>query len=153
MVEIPNKIFNRAFEEIEVGVSTLNFFSKPNFENAQVQYKVEETKPKTKYVGKEFVVIGNEASLNEPIIAKIDDEKIPIYKVFKNSANSLEKVADSCEQYYDVLGKIKETDLYRRDKVNNLLSDIEKIVPQDSMYYWNDLINSAYNYYADTYED
>ena len=37
----------------------------------------------------------------------------------------------------------------RKDKIIDLLDEIEGIVPQNSLYYWEDLINSAYDYYAD----
>ena len=32
---------------------------------------------------------------------------------------------------------------YRKDKIIDLLDEIEGIVPQNSLYYWEDLINSA----------
>ena len=44
---------------------------------------------------------------------------------------------------------IKKTDLYRKDKIIDLLDEIEGIVPQNSLYYWEGLINSAYDYYSD----
>ena len=69
--------------------------------------------------------------------------------MFGNDKTTMEKVADSFEGYVNVLNMIDNTDLYRKDKINNLMNDIEKIVPQNSMYYWNGLVNDAFNYLVD----
>ena len=44
---------------------------------------------------------------------------------------------------------IDNTDLYRRDKITNLLDELKGKVPKESMYYWENVVLSAYNYYAD----
>ena len=69
--------------------------------------------------------------------------------MFNDDKTSVEKVADSFEQYMGVISMIKKTDLYRRDKINDLLDEIEAIVPENSLYYWEELINSAYDYLVD----
>ena len=69
--------------------------------------------------------------------------------MFNKDKTTLEKVADSFEQYMGVLSMIDNADLYRTDKVNDLLDEIEEIVPEKSLYYWEDLINSAHNYLTD----
>lgn len=150
MLEVPKKIFNRKFEELEVGVNRLSFFSEENLEKAQKGYRYDSNNNEnSKWIGKEFVIIGNNMSLNEPIIAKTDDENIPIYNMVQDGLGSIEKIADSFDQYMEVLNLIKGTDLYRKDKIIDLLDNIEEKVPEKSMYYWEDLINSAYNFLTD----
>ena len=150
MLEIPENIFNRNFETIELGANNISFFKKENLEKEQIGYRFDNTKAESKdWFGKEFLVIGKEESSRNPIIAKTNDEKIPIYMMFGNDKTTMEKVADSFEGYVNVLNMIDKTDLYRKDKINNLMSDIEKIVPLSSMYYWNGLVNDAFNYLVD----
>ena len=150
MLEIPENIFNRNFETIELGANNISFFKKENLEKEQIGYRFDNTKAESKdWFGTEFLVIGKEESSRNPIIAKTNDEKIPIYMMFGNDKTTMEKVADSFEGYVNVLNMIDNTYLYRKDKINNLMNDIEKIVPQNSMYYWNGLVNDAFNYLVD----
>ncbi len=152
MLEVPEKLFNREFEKVEIGISTLNFFPKDNLEKEQIGYGYEQRKENSSNcLGKEFVVIGKNLSFGDPIIAKVDEAEIPVFTMFNedNTSATIEKVADSFEQYMGVLSMIKETDLYRRDRINDLLDELEEIVPKKSLYYWEDLINSAYNYLTD----
>ena len=149
MLKVPEKLFNREFEEVEIGISTMSFFPKDNLEKEQIGYGYDQGTAKPTWFGKEFVVIGKNTSLGNPIIAKVDEAEIPVFTMFDDDKTSVEKVADSFEQYMGVLGKIKKTDLYRKDKINDLLDEIEGIVPENSLYYWENLINSAFDYYTD----
>ncbi len=149
MLKVPEKLFNREFEEVEIGISTLNFFPKDNLEKEQIGYGYDQGTAKSTWFGKEFVVIGKDLNQGDPIIAKVDETEIPVFTMFNDDKASVEKVADSFEQYMGVLGMIKQTDLYRRDKIDVLLNEIEGIVPKNSLYYWEGLINSAYDYLAD----
>ena len=154
MINVPEKIFNREFEEIDVGMSTLSFFKKEDLEKAQIGYKYDNKKDSIKnWKGEEFVVIGNDSALGDPIIAKVDEEEIPIYSMFHDDWSSFERVAESFEQYMGILEMIDKTDLHRRDKIIDLLDEIEEIVPEESYYYWEDLINSAFDFFADTYDE
>ena len=150
MLKVPEKLFNREFEKVEIGISTLNFFPKDNLEKEQIGYGYDQNRAESpKWFGKEFVVIGKDSGLGDPIIAKVDETEIPVFTMFNNDKASVEKVADSFEQYMGVLGMIKKTDLYRKDKIIDLLDEIEGIVPQNSLYYWEELINSAFDYLVD----
>lgn len=154
MINVPEKIFNRNFEEVDVGGSVLTFYKKDEIENAQIGFRYDNNKKEIKrWKGNEYVVIGNDSTLGDPIIAKIDEKDIPIYNMFHNDWSSFEKVAESFEQYLGILEMIGNTDLYRRDKIIDLLDDIEEIVPKGSYYYWEDLINSAFDFLADAYEE
>ena len=150
MLEIPENIFNRNFETIELGSNSISFFKKENLEKEQIGYRFDSEKSELKdWFGKEFLVIGKEELSRNPIIAKTNDKKTPIYMMFGNDKTTMEKVANSFEEYVNVLNMIDNTDLYRKDKINNLMNNIEKIVPQNSMYYWNGLVNNAFYYLAD----
>ena len=149
MLKVPEKLFNREFEEVEIGISTMSFFTKDNLEKEQIGYGYDQGTAKPTWFGKEFVVIGKDLNQGDPIIAKVDETEIPVFTMFNDDKTSVEKVADSFEQYMGVLSMIKKTDLYRRDKINDLLDEIEAIVPENSLYYWEELINSAYDYLVD----
>ena len=111
MINVPEKIFNREFEEIDVGMSTLSFFKKEDLEKAQIGYKYDNKKDSIKnWKGEEFVVIGNDSALGDPIIAKVDEEEIPIYSMFHDDWSSFERVAESFEQYMGILEMIDKTD-------------------------------------------
>ncbi|MBQ7410480.1 MAG: hypothetical protein IJW20_03755 [Clostridia bacterium] len=154
MINVPEKIFDRNFEEVDVGVSTLSFYKKDEIEDAQIGFRYDNNKKEIKkWKGKEYVVIGNDSALGDPIIAKVDEKDIPIYSMFHDDWSSFEKVAESFEQYIGILEMIEKTDLHRRDKIIDLLDDIEEIVPEASYYYWKDLINSAFDFFADVYEE
>ena len=150
MMEIPVKLFDRDVEKIKVGAGAFCFFPKENLEEAQVGYLYEKDKTESKrWVGKQFVVIGQNSVKAEPIIAKLDEPSLPIYTLINNERDSLEKVSHSFDEYKKVLDKIEKTDLYRRDEITNLLGELKEIVPKDSMYYWENVVLSAYDYYAD----
>ena len=152
MLEVPSKIFNRKLDEVEIGVSTISLFSKDELDEAQKGYRVDAKNNENKeWIGKEFVVIGNDSCCGAPIIAKVDEEQIPVFSMFHDDWKSLGKVAESFEQYVDVLGMIKETDLYRSDKIAALKNKIKNVVPEESMYYWEDLISAAFDYLAYDY--
>lgn len=154
MINVPEKIFDRNFEEVDVGVSTFSFYKKDEIEDAQIGFRYDNNKKEIKgWKGKEYVVIGNDSALGDPIIAKVDEKELPIYSMFHDDWSSFEKVAESFEQYIGILEMIDKTDLHRRDKIIDLLDDIEEIVPENSYYYWEDLINSAFDFFADVYEE
>lgn len=154
MINVPEKIFNRNFEEVDFGLSTLSFYKKDEIEDAQIGFRYDNEKNEIKqWKGKEYVVIGNDSALGDPIIAKVDETEIPIYSMFHDDWNSFEMVAESFEQYMGILEMIEKTDLHRRDKIIDLLDEIEEIVPENSYYYWEDLINSAFDFFADVYEE
>lgn len=150
MMEIPVKLFDRDVEKINVGAGAFNFYSKDNFEDAQVGYLYEEDKTESKrWVGKHFVVIGNNSVKAEPIIAKLDEPLLPIYTLINNERNLLKKVSNSFDEYKEVLDKIDKTDLYRKDEITNLLGELKEIVPKESIYYWENVVLSAYDYNVD----
>lgn len=154
MLKVPEELFKREFEKVEIGISTLNFFPKDNLEKEQIGYGYDQScTESSKWFGKEFVVIGQDSGFGNPIIAKVDETEIPVFTLFNDDKTSVEKIANSFEQYIGVLSKIKKTDLYRRDEINNLLDEIENIVPENSYYYWENLINSAFDFFTDFYEE
>ena len=119
-------------------------------DDAQIGYLYEKDKTESKrWVGKEYLVIGKNSVKSEPIIAKLDEPSLPIYTLINNEIDSLEKVSHSFEEYKEVLNMIDNTDLYWRDKITYLLDELKGKVPKESMYYWENVVLSAYNYYAD----
>ena len=150
LMDVPVKLFDRDVEKIKVGAGAFCFFPKENLDDAQIGYLYEKDKTESKrWVGKEFLVIGKNSVKSEPIIAKLDEPSLPIYTLINNERDSLERVSNSFEEYKEVLNMIDNTDLYRRDKITNLLDELKGKVPKESMYYWENVVLSAYDYYAD----
>ena len=59
MLKVPEKLFNREFKKVEIGISTLNFFQKDNLEKEQIGYGYDQSNAESQnWFGKEFVVIG-----------------------------------------------------------------------------------------------
>ena len=76
----------------------------------------------------------------DPIIAKIDEEKIPIYSMFHDNWSSLQIISDSLDQFIIILKKLKETNLKDKAECEKILEDIKKSVPDISFDYWENLI-------------
>ena len=149
-MEIPECILYKNLKDFEFGTNNLSFFTKEDLAKEQIGFRFDnEQNEKKDWFGKEFLVIGKEINNKNPIIAKTNEPNIPIYMMFDNDKTTIEKVANSYEEYAKVLKMIENTDLYRKDKISCLINSIEEYVPSNSMYYWNDLINSAYNYLVD----
>ncbi len=150
LMEVPVKLFDRKVDNVKVGAGSFCFFPKEGLEKAQIGYQLEEDRTESKrWVGKEFVVIGKNSVKGEPIIAKLDEPTLPIYTLINNDRGELQKVSNSFDQYMEVLNMIDNTDLYRRDKINELTRELEGKVPKESMYYWENVLLSAYDYLAD----
>ena len=135
LMDVPVKLFDRDVEKIKVGAGAFCFFPKENLDDAQIGYLYEKDKTESKrWVGKEYLVIGKNSVKSEPIIAKLDEPSLPIYTLINNERDSLERVSNSFEEYKEVLNMIDNTDLYRRDKITNLLDELKGKVPKESMY-------------------
>lgn len=147
---VPNKIYDININDVKIGVSEIHLYLKDELEKAQIGYRVDNNGNKIEeWIGDNYIVIGKDYCCGDPIIMDISDGKLPVYNMFHDDWNSLQKIADNFEQYIDILKKIDETNLSDEKEKNKLISIIKKIVSSDAEEYWNSIIQVAYEFFND----
>ena len=148
MINIPDKIYDRNINDVEIGLSEIHLYSKEEIKEAQLGYSVNSDGNKiTDWLGDNYVVIGNDSCCGDPIITDIFNEKLPVYIMFHDDWDSLRQIADNFELYIDILNKIDSTDLSREIEKNRLISNIKAMsLTEDEEDYWNSMIEFAYEF-------
>jgi len=147
MIDIPNELFERDIDDIEIGISDIHLFSEDEIEDAQIGYSIDEDDNDIEeWIGEEYLVIGVDSACGDPIIVKTDEEQLPIYSMFHDDWDSLELIADSFRQYLELLEKIEITDLENKDECEEFLENVKEIAPNVSYDYWEALIISGYEF-------
>jgi len=145
-----DKIFKRDINDVEVGLSIIHLYSKEEFDDAQIGYRVTKKGDKiTEWIGDNYYVIGNDSCCGDPIIVDISDEKLPVYSMFHDDWSMLDKITESYEQYLDILKEISKMDLSNEDNYKKLVNSIIDKTPSSSKDYWEALIQSAYEFLND----
>lgn len=145
MLKIPEKIFNIDINDVWMGLARIHLYSKEEMEKAQegYRYNKETGKPEYMWYGDEFYVIGTTFLNSMPIIAKVDEEQIPIYCKSQDNWSSIERIANSFEQFVSFLKKVKATDLMNKEECKRLTEEIENELSA-TPYYWSALIEYSY---------
>jgi len=148
MLKLPDKLFDIDTNDIEIGSSTIHLYEKDKIEKMQRGYRYNGLtgEPIEDWFGDAYVVIGVETCCGDPIIAKIDEEDLPIYYMFHDDWSTLQKVANSLEQFINMLKKINNTYLETEEEYEELINDIKKEVPNTSYDYWESIIELAYDF-------
>lgn len=151
MLKALEKVFNIDINNIEIGLSDIHIYGKDEIEEAQAGYRYNGLtgEPIEDWIGDEYIVIGNDSCCGDPIIAKIDEEELPIYSMFHDNWVSLQIIANSLEQFTNILKKLDETDLADKEECKNIFKSIKQEVPNISYDYWEGLIASAYEFLTD----
>ena len=151
MLNVPEKIFSIDVNDIEIGLSNIHIYRKDEIEEAQAGYRYNGLTGYSieDWIGEEYIVIGNDSCCGDPIIVKIDEEKLPIYSMFHDDWSSLQIIANSWEQFVNILKKLDKTDLKNKEECKKVLEDIKQEVPNTSYDYWEGLIASAYEFLTD----
>lgn len=145
------KLFNNKINNVEIGMNDIHLFTEDEIEKAQIGYRCDENgKINENWIGNEYIVIGYESCCGDPIIAKIDDNKFPIYSMFHDDWNTLEKIADNFEQYISLLKEISELDLSNKNDCDEFLKKIKMDISENEYYYWEQLITLAYEFLTDS---
>lgn len=150
-LNVPNKIFDRKINEIDVGLSEIYLYDKDEIEEAQAGYRYNGLTGEVieDWIGDEYIVIGNDSCCGDPIIVKVDEEELPIYNMFHDDWDSLQKISNSFEEFLDVLKLIDNIDLRDRESCKRLLENIRKKVKLESYDYWDSLITTAFEFLTD----
>lgn len=148
-MKLPSKLFERNIDEIEVGISDIVLATKDEIEDYQLGYKVNGVTGEKidDWFGEEYVVIGEDTACGDPIIAKIDEDNIPIYWMIHDDWTSLTRIADSFEIFLQILEMIEEIDLSVEEDKDDLIQNIINTTNEKAMVYWEALINNAYEFY------
>ena len=151
MLKIPEKLLNIEINDVEIGLSDIHIYGRNEIEKAQAGYRYNGLTGELieDWIGEEYLVVGNDSCCGDPIIAKIDEEEIPIYSMFHDDWSSLQIIAHSLEQFINILKKLDGTNLENKEECKKLLEDIKKEVPNTSSDYWEGLIASAYEFLTD----
>lgn len=157
--EALNKIYSNTTDSIiEIGAHSFFMHNREELDNAQIGYRIDSEGNKIKnWIGEEYFVIGYDSYNNDPLIVKVDDERLPMYTMKKDDLNSLQLIVDTYDEFINILNLIKETNLYDKEDCQNLLIKIYVQIPDEAHNYWTLLISAAYEFYADekfdTYEN
>lgn len=128
---------------VELSMSDLGLYSKDVFDDAQIGYRIDEEGKKIEdWIGEEYYVIGDDSMCGDPIIVKSDEPELPIYFMFHDDWDSLEKIANSVEDFAKILKMISEVDWTQENEVNELKDKINAMTPENS--YWESLIRVEY---------
>ena len=148
-MNLSEKIFERDIDEVEVGISDIVLATKGEIESYQLGYQINGvTGEKIEdWFGEEFIVIGEDTALGDPIIAKVDEENVPIYWMIHDDWTSLTKIADSFKVFIQILHLIDDADLSNETQKENILKEILALADEKAMIYWESLIVNAYEFY------
>ena len=150
MINVPNKIFKRDIDDVEIGMSEIHLYSKDEIEDGQLGYRIDNKGNEIKeWIGDNYIVIGDDSALGDPIIVDINDDKLPVFNMFHDDWSSLQKIAYDFNQYIDILDKIDGSDLSDEEEKDKLITEIVKIVPKDGQDYWESLLQVAYEFLND----
>lgn len=150
MINVPNKLFERDIDDVEIGMSEIHLYSKDEIEDGQLGYRIDNKGNEIKeWIGDNYIVIGDDSALGDPIIVDINDDKLPVYNMFHDDWSSLQKIAYDFNQYIDILNKIDGNDLSNEEEKDKLINEIVKIVPKDGQDYWKSLLQVAYEFLND----
>lgn len=143
------KIFNRSLDFVNVGLSDIELYSREEIEDVQNEYRyLKRNGEKNKsWIGEEYVVIGIDTCCGDPIIAKVDDEKIPIYYMMHGISRSLELISDSFDNFMKILELIESVNLLDFQEIEQVLLKIQEIVPAIEVdKYWRVLLQTGYDF-------
>lgn len=151
MLNLPDELFNIDINDVEIGLTDIHIYGRDEIEEAQAGYRYNGLtgEPIEEWFGEEYIVVGNDSCCGDPIIAKIDEEEIPIYYMFHDDWSTLRLIAISLKQFTNTLKDIKKIDLENKEQCKQLLEYIEKTLPNEAYGYWEGLIASAYEFLTD----
>ena len=150
MISLPNKLFERKINDIDIGINCIHLYSKKEIGDGQIGYSIDNKGNKIKdWIGENYLIIGNDSCCGDPIITDVNEKELPIYNMFHDDWDTLELIANSLEEYMDILEAIKNTDLEDRDDCDKFLDEFIDCIPNISFEYWESLIVSAFEFLTD----
>ena len=151
MEKLPKKIFERDIESVDCGLSDIYFFKENEIEKGQAGFRFHGLTGEIikDWIGDNFYVIGIDSCGGDPIIVDISKEELPIYFMFHDDWTSLQLIAESFDQFLDILYLIDDGDFHSEEGKDKLIANIKDIVPEEGYDYWEALIQSGYEFVND----
>ena len=144
------KIFENKINDVEIGLNTIHLFKKNEIDEAQIGYRTNQDGIKIKeWIGDNYYVIGEDSMCGDPIIVDVIKKELPVYTMFHDDWNTMRLIAESLDEYINILEKIKNTNLKDKEECDNLLMEINGITSPKAYSYLEDLITGAYEFYND----
>jgi len=151
MENIPKKLFERDIDSINCGLSDIYLIEEDQIEKGQAGFRYNGLTGEkiTEWIGDDFYVIGIDSCCGDPIIADFSKEELPIYYMFHDDWDTLQLISDNFEQFIKILHMIDDTDISDESQKDDLISEIEEIVPEEGLDYWQALIQTGYEFLND----
>ncbi len=153
MDRIPQKVFDITPREVGIGCGEIYLYDKNEIADAQIGYRLYPDGRKIEdWLGDEYFVIGNDSTCGDPIFINVTEKNYPVYYMFHDDWDSAMKVADSLEQYEQILQALKGVDYTDSDSYMQAGKAIENINSKAYKLYWEDIITIAVEFYLDDEE-
>ena len=151
MEKLPKKLFERDIESVNCGLSDIYFFKENSIEKEQAGYRFNGLtgEPIEEWIGDNYYVIGIDSCCGDPIIVDVSKEELPIYYMFHDDWSSLQLIAESFDQFLEILHLIDDNDFDYEEGKDELIAKIKEICPEEGYDYWEGLIQSGFEFYND----
>jgi len=130
---------NEDIKEADLVAGEIYLFSKNQLLKEQIGYVYDLEKNMIKdWIGENYVVIGHDSTCGDPIILDISNEKFPIYSMFHDDWSTLEKIADSYDEFLKIIKIIKKGKLNLNTPIEKRIEVLNKIavISSKSLNYW-----------------
>ena len=153
MKRIPEKVFEISPRVVSIGCGEIYLYDKDEIADAQIGYRVYPDGRKIEdWLGDEYFVVGNDSTCGDPIFINVSEKDFPVYYMFHDDWDSVMKVADSLEQYEQILKALKGVDYTDSASYTKAGKAIEEINSKAYKLYWEDIISLAVEFYQDDEE-
>lgn len=136
------KVFDIRPNGLELSTCEMGFGRLENLESMQLGFRDDgEGNQIDDWFGDGYYIVGFDSMLGDPLIVNIDEKGIPVYFMMHDDWDSLTKIANSIEDFAEILKLIEQTNLKYDKEVKKLLKRINKLAPK-KCYYWESLIET-----------
>lgn len=142
MKEKLKRVFEVQPNYLELAYNDLSIGDIEEFDDMQLGFRVDEKGNSiSEWIGNEYYVVGFESACGDPILVKSDEKELSIYFMIHDDWSTLEKIANSVEDFSKILDIISQYDMQDEKEAEKLIKKIEKIAPKGCTY-WTILIKT-----------
>lgn len=110
MINIPYQIFDRNINEVNISFNGIYLFSKDEIHEAQLGFTIgpdgNDNPDWLELIGTNCLIIGIDTCCGDPIFIDTDDKELPVYSVFHDDWDMVDKIANSFQQFLNILTDI-----------------------------------------------
>lgn len=153
MDRIPEKVFEITPRAVSIGCGEIYLYDKSEIADAQIGYRVYPDGRKIDdWLGDEYFVIANDSTCGDPIFINVAEKDYPVYYMFHDDWDTVMKIADSLDQYEQMLRALKGVDYTNSVSYMTASETIEEINSKAYKLYWEDVISIAVEFYLEDEE-